>query len=261
MMEWHNPMYKFRDTVKNDSQKTWIPTSALNYDGKFIENYIEGYQTLYVEGREMVSLEIESEAVSIGVRISSQRLPERILTIHFKLEEKNPIEFQRSFNKLMRLLYRDKDVEIHFNDELDMYYYGRYQTCDNIPGNVHSVISSFSIICSDPRKYTRIFETNGIVSEYLPYEVAPISISLKANNDGNLRITNGRQNISVTNSMIKKGDFIEMDIAEGKVFVNGVNKTTILDLTSSFKNFMVRTGDLIKCDNGTPLIRYRGVWL
>ncbi|MFG6612414.1 hypothetical protein ACGYLK_01790 [Enterococcus lactis] len=54
MMEWHNPMYEFRDTVKNDSQKTWIPTSALNYDGKFIENYIEGYQTLYVEGREMV---------------------------------------------------------------------------------------------------------------------------------------------------------------------------------------------------------------
>ncbi|MEN2265350.1 phage tail protein, partial [Enterococcus lactis] len=62
----------------------------------------------------------------------------------------------------------------------------------------------------------------------------------------------------MTNSMIKKGDFIEMDIAEGKVFVNGVNKTRSLDLTCSFNRFMVRTGDLGKCDNGTPLIRYRG---
>lgn len=260
-MEWHNPMYEFRDTIESDNRKKWLPTSALNYDGNFIEDYIEGYQTLYVEGREMVSLEIESEAVGVGVRVSSQRLPERILTVHFKLEEKNPVEFQRSFNKLMRLLYREEDVEIHFYDELDKYYFGRYQACDTVPGNVHSAISSFSIICSDPRKYTRIFETDGLIAEYLPYEVTPLSISFTAKNNGNVRITNGRQNILVTNSAIKRGQNIEMNLAEGKVLVNGENRTRILDLASSFKNFKVRTGDLVECTNGTPLIRYRGAWL
>ena len=114
--------------LKMKVRKHGYRTSAVNYDGKFIENYIEGYQTLYVEGREMLSLEIESEKVNVGVRVSSQRLPERTLTIHFKLEEKNPVEFQRSFNKLMRLLLQGmEDVEIHFNDELDMYLPGRYR--------------------------------------------------------------------------------------------------------------------------------------
>ncbi|MDT2669156.1 distal tail protein Dit [Enterococcus dongliensis] len=261
MEEWNNPSYRFRDTTENDEFEIWLPTSAMIYDGRIFEQEIEGYQTLYVEGREMISLEFETEKKNIGVHISNQRLPERTLTVHYKLSEHNPTEFQRSFKKLMRLLYNESDVQICFNDELDTYYYGRYSAAETVAGNVHSVVSSFTITCADPRKYSKTFETDGQVFSNLPYDVAPISISFTATKDKNVKVTNGRQTISITNSALKKGDKVEMLIREGKILVNGENKTRILDLTSPFKNFAIKTGDVVKSDNGTPLLKYRAVWL
>lgn len=254
-------MYGFRDTVRNNDYKKWIPTSALIYDNVMFEEIIEGYQTLYVEGREMISLDFETEKKNVGIYISSQRLPERSLTVHYQLIEQNPVEFQRSFKKLMRLLYRENDVEIHFNDELDTYYYGYYSAAETVAGNVHSVVSSFTITCADPRKYSKIFETNEQIFEYLPYEITPVSINFTAVKDNSVKVTNGRQTISITNAALKKGNKIEMLISEGKILVNGENKTRILDLTSPFKNFTITTGDVVKSDNGTPLVRYRAVWL
>ena len=261
MEEWENPMYQFRDTTKKPSYRKWSPTSAMIYDDVLIEDIISGYQTLYIEGREMLSLDLESEKKNVGVHISAQRLPERSLTVHYKLTEQNPIEFQRSFKKLMRILYKREDVEIHFNDELDIYYYGRYSGVDKVPGNTDSVVSSFTITCPDPRKYSRFFETNGEIFEYLPYDSVPDLISFTATKDNGVKVTNGRQTISISNAALKKGDKVELLISEGKILINGENKTRVLDLTSPFKSFCVRTGDVVKSDNGTPLIRYRGVWL
>lgn len=261
MEEWENPMYQFRDTTKRPAYKSWIPTSAMIYGGTMIEKIIPGYQTLFVEGREMLSLDLESEKKNVGVHISAQRLPERSLIIHYKLTESNPVEFQRSFKKLMRILYKQEDVEIHFNDELDTFYYGRYSAAEKVPGNTDSVVSSYTITCPDPRKYSRQFETYGEIFEYIPYDSVPDSISFTASKDNSVKVTNGRQIISISNAALKKGDRVEMLIREGKILVNGENKTRILDLTSPFKSFTVRTGEVIKSDNGTPLIKYRGVWL
>lgn len=261
MQEWDNPMYQFRDTIKSSDYDSWIPTSAMIYDGVLIEKIIPGYQTLFIEGREMLSLDLESEKKNVGVHISAQRLPERLLTIHYRLSEQNPVEFQRSFKKLMRILYKQEDSEIHFNDELDAFYYGRYSAAEKVSGNTDSVVSSYTIICSDPRKYSKVFESNGEIFEYLPYDVTPDSISFTTIKDSSVRITNGRQTISISNSAIKKGDKVEMLIDEGRILVNGENKTRMLDLSSPFKGFKVKTGDVIKSDNGTPLIRFRGVWL
>ncbi len=261
MQEWDNPMYQFRDTIKSSDYDSWIPTSAMIYGGTMIEKIIPGYQTLFVEGREMLSLDLESEKKNVGVHISAQRLPERSLTVHYKLIEQNSVEFQRSFKKLMRILYKQEDVEIHFNDELDTFYYGRYSVAEKVPGNTDSVVSSFTITCADPRKYSKTFETTGEISEYLPYDSVPDSISFTATKDSSVKVTNGMQTISISNAALKKGDRVEMLIREGKILINGENKTRILDLTSPFKSFTVKTGDVVKSDNGTPLIRYRGVWL
>ena len=130
-----------------------------------------------------------------------------------------------------------------------------------IPGNTDSVVSSYTITCPDPRKYSRQFETNGEIFEYIPYDSVPDSISFTASKDNSVKVTNGRQIISISNAALKKGDRVEMLIREGKILINGENKTRVLDLTSPFKSFTVRTGEVIKSDNGTPLIKYRGVWL
>ena len=66
MEEWNNQMYNFRDTIAFSEYESWIPSSAMIYDNRVFEEEIEGYQTLYVEGREMLSLEFETEKMTVG---------------------------------------------------------------------------------------------------------------------------------------------------------------------------------------------------
>ncbi len=44
-------MYEFRDVNENLTQE-YIPAEALQINGELIETQIEGYHTLYVQGRE-----------------------------------------------------------------------------------------------------------------------------------------------------------------------------------------------------------------
>lgn len=261
MEEWNNQMYNFRDTIAFSEYESWIPSSAMIYDNRVFEEEIEGYQTLYVEGREMLSLEFETEKMTVGEFVLTQRLPARTLTVHYKLEDRNPESFQQKFNQLMKLLYRTNDVKIQFNDQRDLTYFGRYESAGSVDGKSNSIISSFTIKCADPRKYTREFSITREVKSDLPYGAIPTSIIFEATQDKNVSITNGRETISITNSAIKTGDKVEILIKQGKILVNGENKTRILDLTSDFKNFIIKQNDIIKCSNGIPAIKYRGVWL
>lgn len=254
-------MYHFRDTIAFSEYESWIPSSAMIYDNCLFEQEIDGYQTLYVEGREMLSVELESEKMTVGEYVLTQRLPARTLTVYYKLEDRNPETFQNKFNQLMKLLYRTNDVKISFNDQKELSYLGRYDSSDKVAGNSSSIVSSFDIKCSDPRKYTKEFVIESAVKSKLPYGAIPDSITFEATQDKNVRITNGRETISITNSAIKTGDKVEILIKQGKILVNGENKTRILDLTSDFKNFIIKQNDIVKCDNGIPEIRYRGVWL
>lgn len=261
MEEWKNPMYKFRDTTRNSDYESWLPSSAMIYDNRYFEHEIEGYQTLYVEGREMLSVEMDTEKMTVGEYVLTQRLPARTLTVFYKLEDRNPESLQEKFNQLMCLLYRSEDVLISFKDQKELFYFGRYESTASVDGKSNSIVSSFTIKCADPRKYTKEFSISKFVKTALPYGTVPISISFEATQDKNVRITNGRETISITNSMIKTGDKVELLIKDGKILVNGENKTRILDLTSDFKNFVIHQNDEIKCDNGVPIIKYRGVWL
>ena len=92
-----NRMYPFIDTLKNERYiPEYIPTSAMYYDGILFEGVIEGYQTLSVTGREMLSVGIESESIQIGSIITNQTLPSRTLTVKYKLEDKDPEQLQKS---------------------------------------------------------------------------------------------------------------------------------------------------------------------
>ena len=70
-------MYKFRDTTKQKHYRnlSFIPTSAMSYDGTWLEELIEGYQTLAVEGREMYSLSFESQEMQVGGVITNVKYP------------------------------------------------------------------------------------------------------------------------------------------------------------------------------------------
>ena len=151
-------MYKFRDTTKQEHYRNlpFIPTSAMSYDGTWLEELIEGYQTLTVEGREMYSLSFESQEMQVGGVITNVKYPPRELTIKYKLEDRDPRALQEKFDTLKAFLIRQEDVPIIFNDDLEYTFYGRFQTADTVAGDTNSIISSFTVLCSDPFKHGKI---------------------------------------------------------------------------------------------------------
>ncbi|WP_231885464.1 distal tail protein Dit [Enterococcus thailandicus] len=236
----------------------FLPTSAMSYDGIFLEELIEGYQTLKVEGREMLSAEIEQQAIQVGAIVMNQTLPVRELKITYKLEDRNPETLQFKFKTLLNHLYRSNDVEIRFYDELDYYYYGRYTSAETVSGESNSVISSFTILCVDPLKYTKEFVTDGYVGIPTFFPVTPRKIEAVLSNNQSITITNGKQTISISDAPIQIGDKIVFQFAEQRVLVNGADWTPIIDLDSDFENFCLEQGQEIKSSNGTLKIYYRG---
>jgi predicted phage tail component-like protein len=258
-----NKMYPFMDTLKNERYiPEYIPTSAMYYDGILLEGVIEGYQTLSVTGREMLSVGIESESIQIGSIITNQTLPSRTLTIKYKLEDKDPEQLQKKFDLLMWYLYKTKDVTVQFNDELDYTYYGRFSSADEVPGDRNSIIASFSIYCADPRKYSKQYKTDGLIATYIPYPIIPDVVRVALSSPTSVEVTNGGLSMSITGASIVPGDVVEFRNREGTVFVNGEDKTSILDWAGGqLEEFVLKKGDVVKTNNGKLEIFYRVVML
>lgn len=249
-------MYKFRDTTKrkHQSEHIFIPTSAMIYKGTFIERLIEGYQTLSVEGREMYSLNHEMQELQYGGIITNTKLPARILTIKYKLEDKDSESLQNKFDELMAFLFSEEDVLIQFNDDLEYFFKGRYQAADQVPGDTNSIISTFTIICGDPYKYGKEQVSTGKILGNLPYPVKPESMKVIMNT-GFLDITDGKYHLKASN--IKKGDIIFFDFKTGDIWVNGKLAPDVLNLDSDFKNIRLRTGSNFSDGNYDIEIKYR----
>lgn len=255
-------MYTFKDVKKDPFRKMkYIPTSAMRYDGFLLEDILEGYTTLKVEGREMTAIVLESTEAKIGAIITNQRLPARIITVTYKLQNKNALELQRDFKELMFRLYRDEDVAISFEDEPTTTYYGRFETADTVEGSSNNIISTFTLFCSDPYKYGAENITIGAINHHLHYPVTPMTVTAKMTKKSTLSIVNGSQTLKITSETLAVNDVVLFDFKNGKVFVNNVDRTNLLDLDSDFSNFQLKTGDRVTSDVATLSIVYRSVEL
>lgn len=255
-------MYQFEETQKKTQHAlSSLPTSAMNYDGMFFEEMIEGYRTLSVSGREMISLDIESDSRKMGTAISSQTLPQRLLTIHYQIRNDDPEALLVDYRRMMAYLYREKDVLIYFNDEWDLQYTGRYSSSEEITGDRYTIVSSFEIYCQDPRKYTKEFTSTGYIGGHFFYPIKPDKIIVTIKKRGNLMITNGQQQITMSQVSFNEGDQVELDFTAGCIRVNGRNKTHYLDLSSSFEDFYLIQGQMVTGTNGSLRVIYREVSL
>ncbi len=147
-------MYSFRDTI--DKQYTQgLPSEALNINGKYIENEIEGYQTLKVSGRELLDTEIIDVQVgeSNGNYYQSKRMPAREITVTYQILSKSPEEFREKFNRL-NLILSQEQAKLIFADELDKYFIGTKSSVGEVPDGLLNVVGEFSFYCADPRKYS-----------------------------------------------------------------------------------------------------------
>lgn len=116
-------MYDFIDVNEVAGKK--LPAEALQINGEYIENIIDGYRTLYVSGREAMSQELESYEVGVsdGAKLKSRRYPARTITVAYQLIAGSSEEFREKYNQLGGLL-NTKDAELIFADEPDKYFTG-----------------------------------------------------------------------------------------------------------------------------------------
>ncbi|WP_333489868.1 distal tail protein Dit, partial [Enterococcus faecalis] len=94
-------LYNFID-VNEQQTKASLPSEAMNFNGSFLEDLVPGYRTLSVVGRELATTEIQSYQLGIrdGMRHVYARIPERELTVKFKVEANSNEAFRDSFNRL-----------------------------------------------------------------------------------------------------------------------------------------------------------------
>ena len=146
-------MYNFVDTTQTPAESRQLPAEALQINGEYIENQIEGYQTLYVTGRELSESEINEIQIgnATGTEYQGKRNVQRTITVGFQLLCSTPEEFTEKFNTLNGIL----DVEqarLIFRDEPDKYYIGTKSEVGDIPSGRLNVKGEFAFYCCDPYK-------------------------------------------------------------------------------------------------------------
>lgn len=147
-------MYNFRDT-NEDLILQEIPKEALQLNGEFLETQIEGYRTLYVQGREALSPEINTYEVGTrnGEIRKSKRYPARTITVGYQLLAEDAEAFREAYNKLGGIL-NVNDAELIFNDEPDKFFIGTPSKVSEVDPGSNSVKAEFEILCLDPLKYS-----------------------------------------------------------------------------------------------------------
>ena len=157
--------YKFIDV--DDNVETFLPAEAMSYDGIFLENEIEGYRTLNVSGRELMSADIKSSSIDgiNGSQYQYKTYPSRTITVKYQLLAKSDRAFREAFNKMNYLLNKEQ-VKVIFNDEPDKYFIGTKQGNTVVDAGVNSVVGEFQIYCADPCKYSIVLkEFEGVIED------------------------------------------------------------------------------------------------
>jgi predicted phage tail component-like protein len=155
-------MYEFVDTIQQ-TPGTLLPSEAMNFNGVFIEDEIDGYRTLTVSGREGINTDISTFKLNRtrGSWVSSTTLPSRLLTVYYHLEASNPTELMHKWHRLNLLLavnsrgVPNQNVEIFFRDDPEIVYYGIKENMELPTAGQTSVSSSFTLFCGDPVKYSK----------------------------------------------------------------------------------------------------------
>lgn|GEM_PF-312586 len=149
-------LYEFTDTLSIPKDNS-LPSEAVNFNGSFLEDIFSGYRTLNVVGRELASTQVQTYQLGIrdGTRQVYSRIPDRTITVKYQLSAETNESFRDMFNKLNIFLYSEKDVPIWFNDEPEMVWSGSKSDVSETPEGVNYVVGTFTILLSDPYKYTK----------------------------------------------------------------------------------------------------------
>lgn len=147
-------MYNFVDTTTGSASSSALPAEALQINGAYIENEIEGYRTLYVLGRELTEAEITELQIGQmdGSEYRNSRIVSRSITVGYQLLSDSPEDFREKFNELNKIL-NQKEAKLIFADEPDKYFIGTKSEVGDVKEGRLNVTGEFVFYCCDPYKY------------------------------------------------------------------------------------------------------------
>ena len=273
--------YRFTDTTQPPVyDRVGI---EIMIDGVTLERAIEGYQTLTVQGRELVGRDIESrnyKTIRAGKKTQTSRnyraslapnvlmssnFTSRTLVIAYELKGPNDWEFRRLWEQL-NLLINEEEVPISFSDDPDFYYIGTLTQVEEVNPDSNHVHSSFQIECMDPFKHrkqeqTWSFLTSGTFPQESEYPVVIEEVRITPHvTASHIRITNG-----------STGAYLQIDReipAETTVVIDPTNAEAHteagLDLMpyhnvfSDFEDFSIELGETVSTNvDADVAITYR----
>src|SRR5699024_10771743 len=254
---------EFRQPTETEPSLRRLPTVAMEFNGKYIENELNGYETLKVSGRETIGVELISEPTHEGVITIDDRLPHRELTITYELQADNNTEFQERFKALRKLLTTNEQVPIKFLDEPDTFYFGRLSAMQTVPDDSNIIISTFTIHCDSPYKFSDLVSTDGSATIDTDYPTLPEQITLTiGSNTDRIERTTGSGRITATGTF-SAGSKVVILVKKEEVTmtVNGTESTYMLDMQSDLENFLLKEGQAVTSKQGIIELKMRERWL
>lgn len=236
---------------------------AIRFDNIILDNEINGFKTIKVNGRETISNDLMSEQVSEGTITLDSQLPPRTLEITYALKAEDTGTLQERYKELRKLLDTNYDVPIQFEDEPNTFYFGRLSTFGTVPDDSMTVVGTFTIHCDSPYKYGDLITTQGLVPIDTFYKTYPERIVLNVpTTRNNIEIKNGTERITATGTFNAGSTVLIRFLKEDVVmWVNGVEATYMIDLNSDLENFVLYQGQTVTSPHGAITLYMRERWL
>ncbi|MDK4343880.1 distal tail protein Dit [Enterococcus faecium] len=238
---------------------------AFSYDGIKLEDKFDFYRTIKVNGRSSATIEFETDQVQIGSKIATQKLLANTIEIEFLIYYESIEDVQKQQRNLKQFLYREEDVPIIFDDDPQTIYYGRLSKFEEDGSRSYKnyYMGTYEIYCQNPLKYSKVKQSGNQITVNSAIETTPEKIEVVLSRGSSIKIQNKTtgKSIKITGASIYSGNILLFDFDQGILFVNGVDKTSILDLESDFENFYIHRGDVLECDNGKMVVYCREVYL
>ncbi|MCD2256406.1 distal tail protein Dit [Agrilactobacillus fermenti] len=255
-------LYDFRDLSKFlGDEEPFLPAEAMFIDNVPIEEQIDGYQTLNVSGRELLSYEPKTTDIPAmdGKMFQTANYPEREIKVAYKLKAKDDQDFRTKYDYLNYLLSQ-KQFSFWFKDDPLWSFVGILSDADAVPVGTNEVASSFTILCTDPFKHCRYpVNTQGIGSvttlEPIYFASIPdmISVVLKSSTN-QVQITNGDLQIVLNGKFNANDVLVVRPTGEQYITLNGNYHPELLDYASDLENFKIKHMDTIKVTPATAQI-------
>lgn len=237
-----------------------------------IEDLIDGYETLNVTGRELLAHTAKFTSVDglNGSLMTGAQYPNRTIKVTYRLRAKSDLEYREKYARLNALL-SGQNLKFYFFDDPDYYFTGIVTEAETPAGGSDTVVSSFTITCSDPFKHKRsagVYSSpDGTlkITEPTEFKTTPEAISFLANQDqGPYTITLPR-GTAVLRGAFKVNTWytIKPDTENGlTVLENTTPRLELLDLDSYLSDLTLECGDLVSVEPKTALkVVYRGAEL